>query len=222
MQYVDAGTLKDMLGRPISLTMAADIVEQVAEALDYAHERGIIHRDVKPSNVLMDRGRWVLLSDFGLAKMVEGSVQLTGSGVGVGTPAYMSPEQGQGLAVDGRTDVYSLGIILYEMLTGRVPYEADTPMAVVVKHITGPLPPPRSLNPAISPAVERVILKALSRDPADRYPRAGDLAAALEAALGQARQELTAAVPPPAPSPKPPAQAAPPLYASTPSSAMVR
>jgi hypothetical protein len=179
MQYVDAGTLKDMLGRPISLTMAADIVEQIAEALDYAHERGIIHRDVKPSNVLMDRGRWVLLSDFGLAKIVEGSVQLTGSGVGVGTPAYMAPEQGQGLKVDRRADIYSLGIILYEMVTGGVPYSAETPMAVVVKHITEPLPLPRTINPDVPEGVERVILKALAKTPDDRYETAGKMAAAL-------------------------------------------
>ncbi len=182
MQYVDAGTLKDMLGRPISLTMAADTVEQIAEALDYAHERGIIHRDVKPSNVLMDRGRWVLLSDFGLAKMVEGSAQLTGSGVGVGTPAYMAPEQGQGLKVDRRVDIYSLGIVLYEMVTGRVPYSAETPMAVVVKHITEPLPLPRAINPNLPEAVERVILKALAKTPDDRYETAGKMAAALREA----------------------------------------
>ncbi len=202
MKYVAAGTLKDRLGQPLAPQAALDLLKQIGAALDHAHDMGILHRDVKPGNVLIDEKGWTYLSDFGLAKMVEGSVQLTGSGVGIGTPAYMSPEQGQGLAVDGRTDVYSLGIILYEMLTGRVPYEADTPMAVVVKHITGPLPPPRSLNPAISPAVERVILKALARDPADRFPRAGALVEALEAALSQARQEPTA-VPPPAPVPLP-------------------
>ena len=197
MKYVAAGTLKDRLGQPLSPQAALGLLKQIGAALDHAHDMGILHRDVKPGNVLIDEKGWTYLSDFGLAKMVEGSVQLTGSGVGVGTPAYMSPEQGQGLPVDGRTDVYSLGIILYEMLTGRVPYEAETPMAVVVKHITGPLPPPRSLNPAISPAVERVILKALAKDPADRFPRAGALVEALEAALSQARQEPTAAFHPP-------------------------
>jgi hypothetical protein len=197
MQYVDAGTLKDMLGRPTSLTMATDIVEQIAEALDYAHERGIIHRDVKPSNVLMDRGRWVLLSDFGLAKMVEGSIQLTGSGVGVGTPAYMAPEQGQGLKVDRRADIYSLGIILYEMVTGGVPYSAETPMAVVVKHITEPLPLPHTINPDLPEGVERVILKALAKTPDDRYETAGKMAAALRkvvAGLDTALAEATPAV----------------------------
>jgi hypothetical protein len=178
MQYVEAGTLKEMLGQPISLIVAADFIEQIADALDYAHEQGIIHRDVKPSNVLMDRSRWVLLSDFGLAKMVEGSVQLTGSGVGVGTPAYMAPEQGQGLGVDQRADVYSLGIVLYEMVTGRVPFEAETPMAIVVKHITEPLPLPRTVNPDLPESVERIILKALAKNPEDRYESAGKMAAA--------------------------------------------
>jgi serine/threonine protein kinase len=218
---VAAGTLKDRLGQPLSPQVALGLLKQIGAALDHAHDMGILHRDVKPGNVLIDEKGWAYLSDFGLAKMVEGSVQLTGSGVGVGTPAYMSPEQGQGLPVDGRTDVYSLGVILYEMLTGRVPYEAETPMAVVVKHITGPLPPPRSLNPAISPAVEGVILKALARDPADRFPRAGALVEALEAALSQARQEPTA-VPPPAPIPVSPTYYAPLPSAPPPPSAMAR
>jgi hypothetical protein len=179
MQYVEAGTLKELLGQPINLIAAADVIEQIADALDYAHEQGIVHRDVKPSNVLMDRGRWVLLSDFGLAKMVEGSQQLTGSGVGVGTPAYMAPEQGQGLKSDRRADIYSLGIVLYEMVTGRVPFEAETPMAIVVKHITEPLPLPRALNPHLPQGVERIIMKALAKNPQDRYETAGALASAL-------------------------------------------
>jgi tRNA A-37 threonylcarbamoyl transferase component Bud32 len=179
MQYVQAGTLKELLGQPVNLITAADVIEQIADALDYAHEQGIIHRDVKPSNVLMDRGRWALLSDFGLAKMVEGSQQLTGSGVGVGTPAYMAPEQGQGLKADRRADIYSLGIILYEMVTGRVPFEAETPMAIVVKHITEPLPLPRVLNPNLSEGVERIIMKALAKNPQDRFETAGALASAL-------------------------------------------
>lgn len=197
MQCVDAGTLKDMMGKPINLMTGADIIEQLADALDYAHEQGVIHRDVKPSNVLMDRGRWVLLSDFGLAKMVEGSLQLTGSGVGVGTPAYMAPEQGQGLKVDRRADIYSLGIILYEMVTGRVPYEAETPMAVVVKHITEPLPLPRALNSDLPESVERIIMKALAKNPADRYETAGKMAAALRKASAGMATAVTGAVPSP-------------------------
>jgi len=105
----------------------------------------------------------VLLTDFGLARMVEGSQQLTASGVGVGTPAYMAPEQGQGRRVDGRADIYSLGIVLYEMLTGRVPYEAETPMGVVIMHATEPIPPPREVRPDLPPDVETVILKALEK-----------------------------------------------------------
>ncbi len=192
MKYVAGGTLKDRLGRPLTPQGALAILKQIAAALDHAHELGILHRDVKPGNILIDEKGWVYLSDFGLAKMVEGSVQLTGTGTGVGTPAYMSPEQGQGLSVDERTDVYSLGIILYEMLTGRVPYEAETPMGVVVKHITSPLPLPRSINPTIPEPVERVILKALAKDPRDRFARAGQLVSALEAAVVQAGRDKTA------------------------------
>jgi len=188
MKYVDAGTLKDLEGGArLALEQALQIVQQIAEALDYAHGQGIIHRDVKPGNVLMDHGTWVLLTDFGLAKMAEGSQQLTGSGVGVGTPAYMAPEQGQGRPVDGRADVYALGIVLYEMLTGRVPYEAETPLAVVLRHVTDPLPLPRLLNPQIPEAVEQVILKALAKDPEERYGSAGDMATALSRAMEDAK-----------------------------------
>jgi hypothetical protein len=183
IKYVPAGTLKDLLaaGR-LPLEQTVEIVSQVAAALDYAHRHGIIHRDVKPSNVLMDRGEWALLMDFGLAKMVEGSKQLTASGVGVGTPAYMAPEQGRGEQVDGRADVYALGIVLFEMVTGQVPFDAETPMAVVLKHITDPLPMPRTLEPSLPEGVERVILKALAKSPADRYATAGELADALKRA----------------------------------------
>ena len=188
MRYVEGGTLKDLLGKPLELPRVVDLIGQIADALDYAHEHGVIHRDVKPSNVLLDRGNWTLLTDFGVARMVEATQQLTGTGVGVGTPAYMSPEQGQGKRVDRRSDVYSLGVVLYEMLTGRVPFEADTPLAVVWKHVNEPLPLPRSITPDVPEAVERVVLKAMAKSPQDRFPRTGDLAKALAASLSQVVQ----------------------------------
>jgi serine/threonine-protein kinase len=182
MRYVEGGTLKKILGRPLALDRVIDIIAQVGDALDYAHQQGIIHRDVKPANVLLDRGRWALLSDFGLAKMVAASVQLTKTGVGLGTPAYMSPEQAQGKLVGAPSDIYSLGIMLFEMLTGRVPFDADTPLAVLIKHLTAPLPLPREVNPDIPEPVERVILKAVAKDPENRFQRVSEMVEALRQA----------------------------------------
>jgi len=142
MRFIQAGTLKERMGRPLDLPYISEIMHQVADAMHYAHENGIIHRDIKPSNILMANEHWPLLTDFGLAKMMESAAHLTATGVGIGTPAYMSPEQAQGLPVDRRTDIYSLGIMLYEMVIGKVPYEADTPMGIVLKHISAPLPLP--------------------------------------------------------------------------------
>jgi formylglycine-generating enzyme required for sulfatase activity len=186
MQYVEGGTLKDMMSGPMPLDKIVRYIGEIASALDYAHEKGIVHRDVKPSNVLIDRDRngWSLLSDFGLAKMVEGVSHLTGSGVGVGTPQYMPPEQGQGGKVDQRADIYSLGVVLYEMATGRVPFEAETPLAVVLKHITDPLPLPSTVNPDVPEGVERVVLKAMAKEPDDRFGSAGEMADVLQEAVG--------------------------------------
>ena len=179
-----ARTLKEVMDAPLNLTQIADLIGQVAAALDCAHRQGVIHRDVKPSNVLMD-GDWALLTDFGLAKMVGGSVKLTASGATVGTPAYMSPEQGQGSETDHRTDIYSLGIILFEMFTGQIPHNAETPFAIVLKRMSEPLPLPRAINPNISKAAERVILKALAREPDDRFVNAEAMAEALQQAVNE-------------------------------------
>ena len=199
MEFLAGGTLKQRLRQTEALLPHQEvlrIVERVAAALDYAHARGIYHRDVKPANIMLTDDNQVILTDFGLAKMAEGS-QYTRSGLSVGTPEYMAPEQGQGLPVDHRADVYSLGVVLYELLTGQLPYTADTPVAVIFKHIKDPLPLPRTINPALDEKLERVILKALAKSPADRYQSAGELAVALRQALVVAGEDLP--TPPPAP-----------------------
>lgn len=195
MRYIpQATTLAHLMKQPLDQSQISRLAAQIAAALDHAHQAGIVHRDVKPSNILLDR-EWVLLSDFGLAKMVENPSELTGTGVGIGTPAYMSPEQARGENVDHRTDIYALGIILFEMLTGQVPHQAETPLATILKRINDPLPRPRSLNPTISPAVEQVLLTALASAPADRFNSAGELVSALQAAFAQPDASTSGRVP---------------------------
>jgi serine/threonine protein kinase len=184
MPFLQSGDLTDLLtNRSLPLAQIRRFISQIGDALDYAHSHGLIHRDVKPSNVLLDERGNCLLTDFGIAKIIEGSSKLTVTGGIVGTPAYMSPEQGMGEKIDGRSDIYALGIMLYEMATGRVPYQAETPMAVMIKHLNDALPLPRRLNPALPEAVERVILKALAKQPQDRYATAGEMVRVLQAAI---------------------------------------
>ncbi len=183
MKYVTSGSLRDLMTGPLPLNVVLELAAQVGLALGYAHKMGVVHRDVKPGNILIEDSRWALLTDFGLAKILALGRQLTQSGVGVGTPDYMSPEQAQGHPVDGRADLYSFGVMLYEMITGRLPFDADSGMGVVVKHITEQPRPMRTLRADVSPAVEQVILKALAKDPAERYPTAEAMIAALARAI---------------------------------------
>ncbi|MBN1266940.1 MAG: BMP family ABC transporter substrate-binding protein [Anaerolineales bacterium] len=184
MQLVHGGSLKYERGERMGFREALQLLLPITRALGYAHQHGVIHRDVKPSNVLISEDGWPLLADFGLAKMTEATGEkLTGTGVGMGTPMYMSPEQGQGVEVDHRSDIYSLGIMLYELVTGDVPFRADTPMAIVIKHMTAPMPMPRSLNPDIPEAVESIILKATAKDKADRFQTAEEMIEAMERVL---------------------------------------
>jgi tRNA A-37 threonylcarbamoyl transferase component Bud32/outer membrane protein assembly factor BamD (BamD/ComL family)/uncharacterized protein YraI len=181
LQYIENGaTLGDTLGAQMEPAPALRLMARVLEALDYAHKRGIIHRDIKPSNILLLSARWPMLADFGIAKLMSDDQRLTMSGMIVGTAAYMAPEQAAGRTVDARTDLYAVGIVLYELLTGRVPFEADTPIAVLIKQSYEPPPPPRSLNPALPEVVEKALLRALAKDPADRYQSAAEMAEALE------------------------------------------
>ena len=183
MPFVEAGTVAGLLrGHPLPGPQLISIITQVADALDYAHQKGLIHRDIKPSNILIDEHGNCLLSDFGLAKILETTNQLTGTGGILGTPLYMSPEQGRGEPLDTRSDIYSLGVVLYELATGRVPFRAETPVAVIYKHVNDPLPAPRGVNPSLPVRVEQVILKALAKRPQDRFGTARQLSQALEAA----------------------------------------
>jgi serine/threonine protein kinase len=185
MGYVPGGSLAERMGRPLAVPTIGRIVSQVADALDYAHKQGVVHRDIKPANILLGEGDWALLSDFGIARMLEGRMRLTQPGIGLGTPEYMSPEQGLSDEIDGRSDIYSLGIVLFELLTGEVPFDADTPFGILYKHVHEPLPLPSKIDPSISSALENVIIRATAKRPEDRYQTAEQFKLALEAAIPQ-------------------------------------
>jgi serine/threonine protein kinase len=188
MEYVTGGTLKDRLARvgsgggTLPLTEVGRLIREAATALDYAHARGTVHRDLKPANIMFTAAGQVLLTDFGLAPLM-GAMRHTMTRTSWHLPTYISPEQAQGERGDVRSDIYSLGVILYELVTGRVPFEADKPMALIMKHMSEPVPPPRRLNPDLPATVEPVVLKALAKEPGARYQTAGELARVLASAL---------------------------------------
>ena len=191
MRLVEGGSLADMLhGKPFSLYLARDIITQVGSALEYAHSQGIIHRDIKPSNLLIDEHGNCMISDFGLAKVLSPSAPISMTGTVIGTPAYMSPEQILSEEVDGRSDLYSLGIVLFEMLTGLPPFKADSTAIVLIRHIQDPLPSARMLNPQLPLSVERVLEKTLAKKPDERYKSANDLVAAVSHATSGDASEV--------------------------------
>ncbi len=184
MPYFPGGTLKQKMGMPMPWEQAIRLILPIAEALDYAHSQNMIHRDVKPSNILLTGRGQPLLTDFGIAKILEAEEgqTLTSTGMGVGTPEYMSPEQWKGQA-SLRSDIYSLGVILYELLAGRKPYIADTPADLLLKQATEPLPKLSQFVKGLSPNVENVLFKALERKPEDRYASMAEFSSALEGLL---------------------------------------
>jgi serine/threonine protein kinase len=193
MPYVNGGTLREVLEKrgTLSLDEIVHIIEQAAAALDTAHAQGIIHRDLKPGNMLLHADGRLLLADFGLAKVLRdlkdpaqsGQSDLTSTGTIVGTPEYLSPEQGTGRPIDHRSDIYSLGIVLFQMLGGRVPFTGASPVAVAIKHALEEPPSLTQLNPRVPPEVEAVVMKTLAKEPEDRYNSAGELAEALRIAV---------------------------------------
>jgi predicted Ser/Thr protein kinase len=191
MELIEGSSLKIRLqgmakeNRALPFEEAVRIVFAVAKGLDYAHQHGTVHRDVKPANIMFSDDEQPILTDFGIAKMVD-VAGLTASGAMIGTPAYMAPEQGMGQAGDERSDIYSLGVVLHQLVTGRLPFDADTPLGVALKHINAPLPPPTSVNPNLPPGIEAVIMRALAKDPDDRYQTAEEFATELkQAASGE-------------------------------------
>jgi tRNA A-37 threonylcarbamoyl transferase component Bud32 len=186
MEYLPGGTLREKMGRQVPWQEAAQLILPIAESLDYAHSQNMIHRDVKPANVLLTQRGQPMLTDFGIAKILnlEETLELTGTSAAIGTPEYMAPEQASAKSVDHRVDIYSLGIVLYEMVTGRKPFIADTPMAVLIKHATEPLPRPKQFVPDLPDGVEAILLKMLAKDPQQRYPDMHAVIDALQGLLG--------------------------------------
>src|SRR3954453_22800952 len=173
MELVDGKTLKELVTErgPLPPDIAVGLTEQVLRALGYAHRRGIVHRDVKPQNVIIDRDGQAKVADFGIARAGDTS-QMTQAGAIIGTMQYLSPEQFEGPPVDRRADLYSVGIVLYELLTGQVPFDGEAPISIAIKQINERPVPPNQLRPGLAPALEAVVLRALEKDPALRYQSA--------------------------------------------------
>jgi hypothetical protein len=185
MKFIEGETLKARMTRgPLATDEGLRIVERVGAGLAYAHSKGILHRDIKPSNVLLAPDGGVYLADFGLARIAEAGESTLSSDTMLGTPQYISPEQARGEKdLDAGTDIYSFGVVLYELVVGRVPFSADTPFSIIHDHIYKPLPRPRGINPLVPEEVERVLFKALAKNRADRYAKVEDLVAAFRQAV---------------------------------------
>ncbi len=177
MEFIDGRPLSSILksAGPLSAERTAEVGAHVAAALGFAHRHGVIHRDVKPGNVLITEEQQVKVTDFGIARAINTEESLTQTGAVMGTATYFSPEQAEGIGVDARSDIYSLGVVLFEMVTGRPPFLGDTPVAVASKHVRDHPPAPRELNPSIPPTFEAIILKSMAKDPAHRYATAEEL-----------------------------------------------
>jgi len=180
MEYVEGASLKDLIDRGLSVGEGVEITRQVLSGARFAHARGIIHRDLKPQNVLVDREGRARVADFGIAR--AGVSEITQTGSVLGTAQYLSPEQAQGLDVTAASDLYSVGAMLYEALTGQVPFDADSAVAVALKQVSEAPRPPSELNPRVTPALDGVVLRALAKDPDNRYQTADEFLAALTAA----------------------------------------
>ena len=184
MPLVSGGSLKGRVAGPVPPGLAISWLSAIAAALDHAHSKGILHRDVKPGNVLMDAMGRPLLADFGLARSAEVSSGLTATGTVLGTPLYMSPEQAMGQPLDGRSDQYALAVIAFELLAGRVPFSAESPLAVLHQHVSAPPPPLSTVLPDTAPSVDAILSRALAKKPEDRFGSCSAFVAALAAALG--------------------------------------
>jgi eukaryotic-like serine/threonine-protein kinase len=199
MPFVEGESLRDRLRRERQLSVddALRIGTEAARALDYAHQHGVVHRDIKPENIMLTGDGSTLVADFGIARALGGDDGLTQTGLSVGTPAYMSPEQAAGdKALDARTDIYSLASVLYEMLAGEPPFTGPTAQAIVVKRLTEAPPSVRAARPVVSPAVDEAIRKALAPVPADRFATMGQFAQALHVTASGVTTAATTAVAP--------------------------
>jgi tetratricopeptide (TPR) repeat protein len=207
MRYIEGKTLKTLLREgPLPVPQVIAIIRPVAEGLAYAHAQGVLHRDLKPSNIIIAHDGHVYITDFGLARMAQAGESTLSQDMLIGTPQYISPEQARGVPASERSDIYSLGVVLFELLTGRVPFSADTPYAIIHDHIFTPLPLPTSINPNLSPAIERVLLKALAKEADARFASPIELLNALEQA---AQTNVSAPMPTATPSPTPAPVSAP-------------
>ena len=181
MQLLEGRSLKELIDQGLTPEQSVGLIRQVLEAAGFAHRHGVVHRDLKPQNVIVDDEGKATVTDFGIAR--AGASEITQAGSVMGTPHYLSPEQAQGQAVTAVSDLYSIGVILYEALAGRVPFEADSAIAIAMKQVSHTPQRPSSINPAVSPALDAVVMRALEKDPGQRFQSADAFIAALDSAL---------------------------------------